>query len=72
MEGLIGNDAHAHAVIATETDNQIGSEVFLDLEKVAVIDCSQDNFLHVKRRVWIFRDKGIEFLGPSLSRVVAL
>ena len=68
---LIGDDTHASAVVAAESNDDVGGEFFLDLEEITIVDRGQDDVLHIVGFVGIGRDDGVELFGAALRRVRA-
>ena len=66
--GLVRDDAHRTSLDTTETNNNIRSEAWLDLEKVLIIQHSRDHRAHVVCDFRICRHHVVQ-LGIGLQRL---
>ncbi len=58
---LVGDDADAATVDATEADDDVRRAPGLDLEELVVVEDAADDLVHVVRLVRRVRDEGVEF-----------
>ena len=60
---LIGDDTDGDAVVAGKANDQIGRKLLFGLEELTVVDCFQNDLLHVVGHVSAVRHEGIQRSG---------
>ena len=69
--GLVGHDAHALAVEACETDDDVAGKLALHLHELAVVDDGPDDLVHVVGLVGVVGDDFVQTVLTTVDGVVA-